>query len=46
MQQRLFHRIQNRKLRPNCYLINHRIRLDDIVISVEHPKANFGGLPT
>jgi len=33
-------------LRPNCCLMIHFIRLDDIVVSVEHPKADLGGLPT
>jgi hypothetical protein len=32
-------------LRPDCCLMNHFIRLDDMVVSVEHPKANLGGLP-
>jgi hypothetical protein len=37
---------QNRKIvLPNCNLMNHRIRLDDIVASVEHPEGKLGGLP-
>jgi hypothetical protein len=32
-------------LRPNCHLMNHRIRLDDIVVSVEHREGKLGGLP-